>query len=357
MFNDKLSRRDWLKASAASTAAIVGGMAGLGSVSKVFAHDGMARNILSFSLEDVGICGSSKGDDRPLVVHPRTGNITTQNERRAMVEVRTYIGVWRALRNAHRLAAASSADVRSQMSRHLHSAESYAYSSVRQYDGKSMNVFKSPDRLYQIPNSGSYAWKFPGNCLRALQRVAELNLAGAEKIFEPSIAALLGLKIKNGVSEMIRPKFTKVDDSGEERLLGAIPAEFKYRPLTEKMLATLDELERSHTAWVQALKDNAKDGYLDVLVRRHHRQHEELEFMARDHTELTLLALQHHMHDVDRRWSKAQIDRLADRSNAIHKDWLKAVKGRDMRQAWLTGLNHSKMHIMLGYRDAELSEL
>ena len=85
-----LSRRDWLKVSAAG---VLGTMVPVGSSGLVFGHDNFHRPGLDFSLEDVRI-------GQLLKVHPRTGAVTTQNERRAMVETRTHVGLWRAIRNA-----------------------------------------------------------------------------------------------------------------------------------------------------------------------------------------------------------------------------------------------------------------
>ena len=69
----------WYASSNTATAEWAGG-AGINFVGTVFGHDQMRMPGLSFSLEDVQT-------GRPIEAHPKTGQITTQNERRAMVEV------------------------------------------------------------------------------------------------------------------------------------------------------------------------------------------------------------------------------------------------------------------------------
>src|SRR5262245_52775964 len=112
-----LSRRDWLKASAAG---VIGSVAHLASTGNVQAHDHFQRPGLDFTLQDVRIVkGPATGF---LFFHPRTGRFTTQNERRAMVEIRTNVGIWRAIRNAKRMAAEGPDNLRESVSVHVDKA-------------------------------------------------------------------------------------------------------------------------------------------------------------------------------------------------------------------------------------------
>src|SRR5262245_56987530 len=98
MLTTQLSRRDWLKVSAVGAA---GALVPLGLTSTVSAHDQMKPNGLDFTLEDVRL-GQS------LFTHPRTGQVTTQNERRAMVEMRLHVGMYKAIAAVQKMAAAGS---------------------------------------------------------------------------------------------------------------------------------------------------------------------------------------------------------------------------------------------------------
>src|SRR5262249_43408266 len=158
--------------------------------------------------------------------------------------------------------------------------------------------------------------------LTSIRGVVGLNPEWAAKNFEPGVLGMLGFKVENGVAIMLPlKKAPKVSKSSTEHPsahgdLGLLHRNIRLPPLTEAMMVLLDKVQLSHDAWVEAVKDGARDADLDEMVSKHHKEHSELESLTRDYDELTLLVLQHHMHDIDRRRPKREIDKLVDKSNA-----------------------------------------
>lgn len=347
-----LSRRDWLKAAAVGA---IGSMSSAFIPTRLFAdHGGFRRPGLEFTFDDVRIGLGHKG--QTLIFHPRTGAVTTQSERRALFEVRTHIGVWRAIRKVQEMMAASPADLREQIDRAYKRAVKGGFSAMHWHHRRSRNALRTANKTYLLhaPGGVVYPWRFAGGALKAVRDAVGLNLPWAEKNFEPELLTLLGISINKGKVTALppppAPKGHRADDVGR---LGALHPQMTFKPLTDQMRDLLDAVQRSHDAWVQGIKDNASSRELDDMVNGHHREHMQLEFLARDHDELTLLAFAHHMHDIDPRHPRSKIIALADQSNTFHRNWVDAVKQRNVRVAWNSGLRHSAVHIMLGLAGIE----
>src|ERR1043166_6287877 len=127
--NAMLSRREMLKASAIGA---IGTFCHVVAPSALLAHDNhFHRPLLNFTLDDVRFRNDNSASNRTfLFYHPRPGRITTQNERRAMVEVRMNVGVWRSIREVKRLAAASSSSQRDEIQANIDKATNAAHKAV-----------------------------------------------------------------------------------------------------------------------------------------------------------------------------------------------------------------------------------
>ncbi len=113
-------------------------------------------------------------------------------------------------------------------------------------------------------------------------------------------------------------------------------------PLTEDQVAKIHEIHQCHHDFGESVKNGTPPPACNTIALHH-----EVEAMARDAEERTLLTMPEFPTAVDRARPAQQIADLFDLADEAHMEWMAAVLALDQTRAWRAGLAHQRAHIFL----------
>lgn len=303
-----------------------------------------------------------------IEVDPRTGNTSNQFERRYMVELRSFDCLWRAYRYVEKLRMATEDPAaRQKIANEMQGALGWAGRALQKYQSNTVATLRKtkPD-AYKIGHY-SYAWGYPGNAIGGLYKAITYNPEFVKNNPDPEILAFLGAKLEiakrrtGDVARVVRSNQRPTKSTGllkDMEAFGVISNRMIFPPVTTTMVALLDEAQRLHTKWAQAVLEGMPANELQEIVAEHHRAHRSLESLSTTPDQQTLLTIPHHTQHLicwDR--PRSELETLVKELDKDHAEWTAAVKVNNFGKAWEFGLKHSRNHILLSTCGIKLPEV
>ncbi|TSC67656.1 MAG: hypothetical protein G01um101466_667 [Parcubacteria group bacterium Gr01-1014_66] len=297
---------------------------------EVLVEEGMR----DFSCADVGI-------GQKLRMNPVTGMLSTQAERRRMVETRLYVCSAYALAEAVPLVVKASGEtVRDAQKRLLKSfplaARVYANRIVKTLSGE------KPD--YALDGNPAYVWSYSAHMMRGIwSRLTKLNLFSLEYL---SAEVFDFLKTKEHPHEHEHALSKETMD--ESRGAIKVGQTFFAESITEKQRAALETIERFHQEASDAILCKARTGKWCESGRP-------LPDIAADHDAATLAGdtvglprIVAFARGVNWNIPYPQLCATVKRIDHAHHLWMDGVLNghtpEGFTQAWVSGLAHAILH-------------
>lgn len=308
-----------------------------------------------FLCADVGL-------GKSVTIHPHTGAATTQIQRRNMIERRLFDCFWRAYRYIETMKNDKHGFADPAVLYALKDAERIQRP-IRKYFTSTANVLKNNDPDTYFIHEAADSWVYADSVLGTMRNVLLKNAAWARAHRDPDIFAFLALPAdaeEFASLSLDMPSYKSsakmnMDESFDDGVLGN---RMKLFSLTDSMYTMLSELERLHMVWTEAALRRNNASELKDLVTRHHEAHMRLVMQARSADEQTLLTIpEHSPHDICREREPQEIAGLIENADAYHRDWVRAVRTLNMRNAWAAGLSHARTHALLATCGIRLPEI
>lgn len=309
----------------------------------------------SFSCEDI------RGG-QVIDIHPKTGQIMTQDERRDFMDTRLFDCFWRAYRYAQEYKAGSPANLQPQIQARMNEALQFVQNAMRTYKNEvTFALGANPGIRKDHFFDKSYTTM--GEAIPRLASAFSLNPQWVIQHPNDEAGKFLNLRILQriaGTSDFIsasigqvRPTVQTHPIANANRVIRAIHNQMTFEPLPSQATSAIDQLAQAHQAWIQALKTNSDSATTEQLGKSYLTAFRALQGLSglSDNQKVLLDLAGHTLADACPNHSVNERSTLLAASEQTFAQWVqavkRAVKASDFTNTWLAGVRHARVHALL----------